>query len=171
MFNVTYTSSYEYFSRSYLLDPYIRCYLWNNLHENLRTEDLNLSFVRKRCRGFYKKYSLQASSPERSGSWAVKEEELATTSLEFEYLHRKSRCEMLIGGYDITKDVITPGTCFSTSVYIRAYWRKSDRSVDREPQGNWRWNSNSRDVVASSPSFCLPAVRAPQRACSQATKK
>ena len=26
-------------------------------------------------------------------------------------------------------------------------------SVDGEPQGNWRWNSNSRDIVASSPSF------------------
>ena len=26
-----------------------------------------------------------------------KEGELATTSLEFEYLHRKSQCEMLIG--------------------------------------------------------------------------
>ena len=30
-----------------------------------------------------------------------KKGELATTSLEFEYLHRKSRCEMLIGGDDI----------------------------------------------------------------------
>ena len=28
---------------------------------------------------------------------------------------------------------------------------------------------NSRDVVASSPSFSLPAARAPQRACLQAT--
>jgi len=27
-------------------------------------------------------------------------------------------------------------------------WWKSDSSVDREPQGNSRWNSNSRDVVA-----------------------
>ena len=27
-----------------------------------------------------------------------KEGELAATSLEFKYLHRKSRCEMLIGG-------------------------------------------------------------------------
>ena len=27
-----------------------------------------------------------------------KEGELATSSLEFEYLHRKRRCEMLIGG-------------------------------------------------------------------------
>ena len=29
--------------------------------------------------------------------------------------------------------------------------------------------SNSRDAVASFPSFSLPAARAPQRACSQAT--
>ena len=29
-----------------------------------------------------------------------KEFELATTSLEFEYLYRKRRCEMLIGGDD-----------------------------------------------------------------------
>ena len=41
-----------------------------------------------------------------------KEGELATTSLEFEYLHRKSRCEMLIGGDDISNDVITLGACF-----------------------------------------------------------
>ena len=40
------------------------------------------------------------------------EGELATTSLEFEYLHRKSRCEMLIGGDDISNDVITLGACF-----------------------------------------------------------
>ena len=49
-----------------------------------------------------------------------KEGELATTSLEFEYLHRNSRCEMLIGGDDTSNDVITLGTCFSTFVYIRA---------------------------------------------------
>ena len=41
-----------------------------------------------------------------------KEGELATTSLKFEYLHRKSRCEMLIGGDGISNDVITLGTCF-----------------------------------------------------------
>jgi len=39
-----------------------------------------------------------------------KEGELATTSLEFEYLHRKSRCEMLSGGDDISNDVSTFGT-------------------------------------------------------------
>ena len=49
-----------------------------------------------------------------------KKGELATTSLEFEYLHR---CEMLIGGDDISNDVITLGTCFSIFVYIRARFR------------------------------------------------
>ena len=36
------------------------------------------------------------------------EQELATTSLEIEYLHRKSLCEMLIGGDDISNDIIIP---------------------------------------------------------------
>ena len=45
-----------------------------------------------------------------------KEGELATMSLEFEYLHRKSLCEMLIGGDDISNDVITLGMCFSMFV-------------------------------------------------------
>ena len=48
------------------------------------------------------------------------EQELATTSLEIEYLHRKSLCEMLIGGDDISYDIITLGTCYSMFVYIRA---------------------------------------------------
>ena len=49
-----------------------------------------------------------------------KEGQLSTTSLEFEYLHRKSRCEMLIGVDDISNDVITLGMCFSMFVYICA---------------------------------------------------
>ena len=49
-----------------------------------------------------------------------KEGELAMTSLEFEYRHRKSRCEMLIGGDDISNDVITYGTCVSMLVYVSA---------------------------------------------------
>ena len=49
-----------------------------------------------------------------------KEGDLATTSLEFEYPHRKSRCKMLIGGYDSSNDIITLGTFFSMFVYIRA---------------------------------------------------
>ena len=52
-----------------------------------------------------------------------KEGELATTSLEFEYLHQKSRCEMLIAGDDICYDFITLGTCLSMFVYIWACFR------------------------------------------------
>ena len=47
-----------------------------------------------------------------------KEGELATMSLEFEYLHRKSRCKMPIGGDDIRNDVFTLGICFSMFIYI-----------------------------------------------------
>ena len=52
-----------------------------------------------------------------------KEGELATTSLEFEWVHPKSQCGMLIGGDDISNDVITLGMCFSMFVYIRARFR------------------------------------------------
>ena len=45
---------------------------------------------------------------------------------------------------------------------------KSDSSVNGEPQRNWKWNSNSRDIVASYPSFSHPAATAPWRACTQA---
>ena len=99
-----------------------------------------------------------------------KERELATSSLDFEYLHRS---EMLIGGDDISYDVITPWHVFfnvclpSRSFPLLADWRKSDSLVDREQQANWRWNSNSRDVVAGSPSFSHHATRAPRRACSR----
>ena len=81
---------------------------------------------------------------------------------------------MLIGGDNISNDVITLGMCFSMFVYLRACFRfaviggKLTAQATREPQGNWSWNSNSRDVVASSPSFSCPATQAPQRACSQA---
>ena len=44
-------------------------------------------------------------------------------SLEFEYLHRKSRCKMLIGGNDISNDVIPHSTCFSVFVYICTCFR------------------------------------------------
>ena len=52
-----------------------------------------------------------------------KEGETGTTSLEFEYLDRKSRCEKLIGGDDISNDVIALGTCFSMYVYICVRFR------------------------------------------------
>ena len=56
--------------------------------------------------------------------WGGKrKEKFATASLEFEYLHRKSRCEMLIGGDDVSNDVITLDNCFSMFVYVRARFR------------------------------------------------
>ena len=79
----------------------------------------------------------------------------------------KSRCEMLIGGDDISNDVITLSTCFLMFVYIGAGFRFA-LTVNGGPQGNWRWNSNSRDVVASSSSFSRPAARSPKKVCSQA---
>ena len=96
---------------------------------------------------------------------------------QFEYLYRKSRCEILIGGDDISNDVITLGASFhvplnvclhSRSFPLRADWRKLDSSVDGEPQGNWKQNSNSRDVVTSSPSFSRSTDRALRRTFSQA---
>ena len=94
------------------------------------------------------RYSLRACSLGCPGGGAGKEGELATTSLEFEYLHRKSRCEMLLGGDDIRNDVITlmtrSFTCFFnvfffyylSSFPLRADRWKSDSSVDEEPQEN-----------------------------------
>ena len=51
------------------------------------------------------------------------EGELATTSLKFEHLHRKRRCEMLIDGDDKSNDVITLGTCFLMIAYVRSRFR------------------------------------------------
>ena len=56
----------------------------------------------------------------------------------------------------------------SRSFPLHANWRKSDSSVYGEAQGNCKWNSNSRYIVASSPSFSRPAARAPRKTCSQA---
>ena len=73
----------------------------------------------------------------------------------------------------VTLVVIILGSCFSMFVYIRARFRFAliGRKLKLSRQGttgNWRWNSNSRDVVASSPSFSRPASRARRRAFSQA---
>ena len=75
------------------------------------------------------------------------EGELATMSLEFENLHRKSQCEMLIGGDDISNDVIALGLCshvffnvcfHSPSFPLCSDWQKSNSLVDREPQRKFR---------------------------------
>ena len=115
--------------------------------------------------------SLRASSPGALAAGGEKEGELATTSLEFVYLHRKSRCEMLIDGDDISNDVIFNVCLHLRSFPLRTDWWNSDSFVEGEPQGNCKWNSNSGNIVASSPFFCRPAARVFQRACSQARKR
>ena len=56
--------------------------------------------------------------------------------LEFEYLHRKRRNEILIGRDDNSNDVITLRTCFSIFFFHLSYfplcadWRKSHSSVN-----------------------------------------
>ena len=82
-----------------------------------------------------------------------KEEELVTTFLEFEYLHRKSRCEMLIDEDDISNDLSRIGLDRFRFTLIA---RNSNSSVDGEPQGIERRNSNSRDVVATLLPFPAP---------------
>ena len=86
----------------------------------------------------------------------------------------KSRCEMLIGEMTLVMTSLPVARvfqCLFTFALVSASrWLAENRSsVYGGSQGNWRWNSNSIDVILSSPSFSLPAARAPRRACSQAS--
>ena len=64
-----------------------------------------------------------------------KEGEFATRSLEFEYLQRKSRCKVLIGGDDISNDVYTLDVFFNVCLHLCSFplctdGRKSDSSIN-----------------------------------------
>ena len=96
--------------------------------------------------------SLQASSPGALAAGREKEGQLATASLEFECLHRKSRCEMLIGGDDISNDVITFGTCFqclftfaliSASRWLAEIWQYSRRGAAGEMEVEFKFQRRS----------------------------
>ena len=103
-----------------------------------------------------------------------KEGELATVSLEFEYLHRKSPCEMLMGGDDISNDVITFGTYFSMFFYIRARFcfALSGGNLTAQSTGShWESGGGIQIQVASSDSFSRSATRSHRTACSQAIKE
>ena len=78
----------------------------------------------------------QAFQATLAAGWE-KEGDLATTSPEFEYLHRKSRCKMLIGGGDISNDVFTLNWHMFFNAYLHLHsfllladWQKADSSVD-----------------------------------------
>ena len=92
-------------------------------------------------------------------------------SLEFEYLLRKSRCEMLISRDDISNDVITIPLALAFNVCIHlqlfplcAVWRKFDSELScRRAMGELEVEFKfQRDVVASSPSFSCSTARVPR---------
>ena len=68
------------------------------------------------------KTSLRASFPERSGVRKGKGRRACNyvSKIWISASKKSMRIEMLIGGDDITNDVITLGKCFSMFVYIRA---------------------------------------------------
>ena len=99
--------------------------------------------------------SSRKSSLGRSGGGAGKGRRACNYVAQYlNFCIEKCRRELLIGRDDISNDVITLDTCFLMLVFIRADWRKSDSTVDAEPQGTW----NSGDVVASSLSFSRSAA-------------
>ena len=94
-----------------------------------------------------------------------KEGELAITSLEFEYLHRKNRCEMLIGGDDISNDVITLGACFlvffNVCLHLRSFPLCADwRNLAAQSTGSHRGIGERVERVRSYKlSFLFPPRR------------
>ena len=113
----------------------------------------------------------QAVQSTLTSGWE-KEGELATTSPEFEYLHQKVDEKCWLAKMSLVTTSLSWYVFFNICLHLcssplRADWQKSDSSVYVNPQGNWTWNSNSRDIGARSPSFSSPASRAPRRACSQ----
>ena len=92
-----------------------------------------------------------------------KEGEVATTSLEFEYLHQKSRCQMLIDGKDISNDVIILGTCFqclftfalvSASRWLAVIWQFSRWGATGELGGEFKFQGRGYKL-----SFLFPPRR------------
>ena len=69
-----------------------------------------------------------------------KEGELATASLKFEYLYRKSRWEMLIGGDDISNDIITlVHVFFNVCLHLRPFrFPLTGRNLTAQSTGSHR---------------------------------
>ena len=102
-----------------------------------------------------------------------KEGELATTSLEFGYLHRKSRSEMLIGGGDISNAVTTLGTCFSMFVYLPVRFRFAliGGNLTAQSTGSHRGIGGGIRISETQLQVLLPQfARAPRRVCSRANR-
>ena len=75
---------------------------------------------------------------------------------------------MLIGGDDISNDVITFGTCFlvffNVCLHLRSFplcadWRNLADQSDGKPQGNWRESRESKSLQALLPFPASPPER------------
>ena len=111
--------------------------------------------------------SLRASSPGHSGGRAGKGRRACTyvSGICFEKVDAKPwLAEMTLAMKSLPLAHVFQ--CLFTFALISAscWWWKFDSSFDGGPQGNWRWNSNSRGIIASSPSFTCLAARATLRA-------
>ena len=110
--------------------------------------------------------SMWASSPEHSGGGVGKGKGTCNFSSGIWISASKSWQEMLIGKDDISNDVVILGECVSIFVYICAclhfalIGKNLTAHVYGELQGNWIWNSNSRDIhVVCKISFLFPSRR------------
>ena len=115
--------------------------------------------------------SLRARSPWRSGGGAGKGRRACNYVSEIWIPAWKSRCwlakvTLVTSSLSLARvfQCLFTFVLVSASLWLAEIWKLSRQGAT----GNWRWNSNSRDVVASSPSFSRPASRGPRRAFSQA---
>ena len=133
-----------------------RSYLFPHLFISRRTKDWPIVFEKKwPLKNF--KYSLRASSPWPSRGGAGKER----------------RASNYVSGIWISasKTSMRNTDWRRWHKHIRAFFLFAliGNLIAQPTRGATRgWNSHSRDVVASSPSFSCPAVKVPWRTCSQA---
>ena len=117
------------------------------------------------------KPNLRTSSPGRSGAEREKDRELATVSLEFEILLQLPCGSLLSEMSDFHQSAKS-----RNNWNVNKHWKSKLRVMTSLPMSSLAISishrlfrcrySNSRDVVASSPSISHPAATAPQRACS-----
>ena len=107
--------------------------------------------------------NLWASSPGRSGGGAGKERKACNYVSGIWISTSKSRCEMLIGGDDISNDVITLGTCFSKFVpfalvsasrWLAEIWQLSQQGATDESEVEFKFQRRSCKL-----SFLFPPRR------------
>ena len=120
------------------------------------------AWIRSLQQHFKVYYSLrwQESSLEHSWGRAGKERRACNSiSGIWIYLHQKSRCEMLIGGDDISNDVITLGTCalVSTLHWLAEIWQLSQREATGRLEVEFKFQRRSCKLSFHFPPHCQSA--------------